>query len=488
MLKAATWHAVAAATCLLVTGCAVGPDFQRPDIDAVPAAFARQAPEPGPGAAALTITDVRDAAFWRQFGDEELTALVQQALRSNHDVAGMLARLQAAESMLSLVRKDRLPTVTLNGQLTQQRLSADQLGAGQAPSTRSHSVGLAASWELDLVGRVRRSIEAQEAQTQASRADLVALQVAIAVQVADTYTQLRGTQLRLKIVQTHAQNQQHTAELVARRLHAGMGTDLDARRSVALLRSTQARVPELQAQVAQLQHRLAVLSGLSPEHLIAQLEEIKPLPIIPPSVQPDTPANVLRRRPDVAAAEARLHAATARIGVATSDLFPRLSIGGLLGSFAFEGSRLFDADRATRQVVLGIDWSFLDVGRVRARIAASEAGAQEALAQYQQTVLLALEETENALVRAHRSQETWRAQLAAMQQRDEAAHLAERMYRGGTLSMFEVLEAQRDQLTTQEATADSQISAVRASLALYATLAGGWPGKPARPVTAQTGG
>lgn len=477
MFKTSSLSVAALACTLLISGCAsVGPDFQRPPADStVPAQFARQEEGLGQDRSTLTSTDVREADFWRQFGDAQLTRLVQQALQGNHDVGAAMARLESAQALLVHSQVDRLPTVKMSGDATQQKLSIDQVSPGQAQSTRAYSAGIAATWEIDWVGRLKRAIEIQRAEVQASHADVAALQVLIAAQVADTYTQLRGAQWRLRIAQAAEQNQRDTSRLVERRWAAGSGTALDVTRARAQLMSTQARLPSLHLQVATLEHRLAVLLGLSPGDLIAQLDSTGSLPTMPPSLTPGTPAELLRRRPDLAAAEARLHAATARIGVATADLFPRISLGGVLGSFTLAGGDLFTGRSANHSAFLGIDWSFLDVGRVRARIAASEAGAAQALAQYQQGVLLALEETENALVQTHRAREEWVLLDATSMQRDEAQALAQRMYRGGTLSLYEVLDAQREQLAAQDAKAQSQINAVRSSIALYKALAGGWP-------------
>ena len=477
MAKSLTVRSLAVACSLIVTGCAVGPDFHSPAASVPTSAqFARnEAGEAKPSdSLRLPVVDVRDKDFWTQFGDEQLTALVQQALSGNRDLHAAFARLQAADAVLNETQLDRFPTVTMNGEAAQQKLSHDQLSLGQPRSTRSYNAQIQASWELDLYGRVRRTVEAQQAQQQMTQADLAALQVVIAAQVADTYTQLRGTQLRMQIALSHAQNQRDTARLVERRLKAGMGTELDQSRAQAQLQDTLARLPALQAQIAVLQHRLSVLVGEPPESLISHLDAIHPLPQLPPMLDPGTPAELLRRRPDIAAAEAQLHAATARIGIATADLFPRLSLGGLLGSFALSGHELFSANSATQDVFLGVDWSFLDIGRVRARIAASEAGAAEALAHYQQTVLDALEETENALVRVNRNKDELDILQAAVQQRNKTEHLAQRMYQGGTLGLFEVLDAQREQLTAQDLAAESQINAVRASIALYKAMSGGW--------------
>lgn len=474
-------YAVAGLSALLA-GCAVGPDFRTPELPQAGAQFARAEPSAVPQQASPETGS--DAAFWRQFQDAQLTQLVEQALRANQDLRAALARLDAAQALLRESRLDQLPTLTLSGQALQQRRSESQAMGGPR-SQRSYSAGINASWELDLFGRVRRNIEAGRADLRASAADLAALQVAIAAQVAASYADLRGWQQRLHLAEANAANQQDTLRLVQLRLAHGSGTDFDLARAQAQLETTRSRIPALQARIAVAQHRLAVLTGQVPEALIATLDAPAALPQLPQTIAPGTPADLLRRRPDVAAAEARLHAATARVGVTTAELFPRLSLGGLLGSSALSTGALFGAGSASRSVFLGVDWSFLDVGRVRARIAASEAGAQVALAQYQQSVLLALEDTENALVLLTRTRSEDAHLAQAAEQRARAEQLAQRRYRLGSVGLYEVLDAQRDLYAAQDAAADSRARGLRAAVALYQALAGGWEGQsPARPMIA----
>ena len=231
----------------------------------------------------------------------------------------------------------------------------------------------------------------------------------------------------------------------------------------------------MQAQIAFLEHRLAVLSGQQPTALITELDAPQALPTLPAPIDPGTPGELLRRRPDVAAAEFRLHAATARIGVATADLFPRFTLGGLLGSQAIDRSALFERDSETRVVALGVDWSFLDVGRVRARIAAADADAAGDLARYQQTVLLALEDTENALVRYGKARaEDNYLQLAATDSR-RAAELARTRYDAGVGTLLEVLDAQRNALQAEDALAQGRTRTLGGLIELFRAMAGGWP-------------
>ncbi|MFC3551958.1 efflux transporter outer membrane subunit [Lysobacter cavernae] len=470
--------AVAAA---LLAACAVGPDYVRPTLS-TPAAFARdEAPAATTGdnavAADATATPQADAEFWRSFNDPLLTRLVDESLSANHDLRIALSRYDRANALLRNAKLDRYPTVTASGSAGESRSSADQMpGVDRAGrDVESYSLGADVSWELDLFGRVRRNVEAQRAEAWATASDLDALQVAIVGEVTRSYVELRGLQERLRVARTNADNQRETLRLVDARFSAGRGTDFDTSRARAQLETTLSRVPALEAQEAVTMHRLAVLTGQTPDALIAELTPQQVLPSLPARLQPGAPGELLRRRPDVIAAEHRLHAATARIGVATADLFPRFTLGGLIGSQAIDSSALFERDSETRLVALGIDWSFLDIGRVRARMAAADADAAGELARYQQSVLLALEDTENALVRYARARvEDQHLERAALDSAT-AAQLARVRYEAGAADLFEVLDAERTQLTAQEAFADGRTRSVTGAVALYKALAGGWP-------------
>jgi NodT family efflux transporter outer membrane factor (OMF) lipoprotein len=470
---------VAVASALLAA-CAVGPDFVRPEMQS-PAHFVEAHDDitahDAAGAAAATPAPRADAAFWRGFGDPQLAALVEASLSANHDLRIALANYDRANALLRGAKFDRFPTLTANADAGDARGSAGQQ-PGVARGDRdgkSYSAGVDASWELDLFGRIRRNVEANRADAAASAADLQAAQVAIAGDVARTYIELRGLQERLRVARENEDNQRDTLRLVEARLQSGRGTEFDTSRARAQLETTSARIPALQAQAAFDMHRLAVLAGRTPDALVDELAAQKTLPSVPAGIAAGTPGELLRRRPDIAAAEQRLHAATARIGVATADLFPRFTLGGLIGSQAIDGSALFERDSETRLVALGIDWSFLDIGRVRARIAAADADAAGELARYQQTVLLALEDTENAIVRFDRAREEDAHLERAATDGARAAQLARVRYEAGAADLFEVLDAERTQLQAQDAFADGRTRSATGAVALYKALSGGWP-------------
>lgn len=468
--SAATRALLPSLLALALAACAAGPDYVRPELP-MPERYTQTL------SAVPQALPAPDAAFWEDFGDPQLNALVEDALAANHDLRIALASYEGANALLRGARFGQFPSVTAGAEAASARLSADQapgvLRAGRDGD--SYTTAIQASWELDLFGRVRRSVESRRADAAASAADLAALQVAIVGEVVRGYVDLRGTQEQLRVAQANADNQRGTLRLVEARLEAGRGTDFDTARARAQLESTLARVPALQAQVAVLEHRLAVLGGRAPGALVDALADARPLPALPQRLDPGSPGELLRRRPDIAAAEQRLHAATARIGVATADLFPRFTLGGLIGSQAIDSAALFGRDSETRLIALGIDWSFLDVGRVRARIKAADAQAAGELAHYEQSVLLALEDVENALVRHARSREEDAHLQRAAEDGDLAARLAHTRFQAGAADLFEVLDAERTRLQAQDALAGARTRSVASAAALYRALAGGWP-------------
>lgn len=465
-------------TAVLLAACTVGPDYVRPPLPAVERfTHAEAAANATPAAAGEAAAPEVDPEFWHGFGDPLLTSLVEDALAANHDLRIALANYDRANALLRNAKFDRFPTVTASAGASDNRASADQLPgvSREGRDGESYDAGIEAFWELDLFGRIRRGIESQRAEAEAGAADLAALQVAIVGEVARGYFELRGLQTRLQVARDNADNQAQTLQLVEVRVDGGLGSDFDSARARAQLESTRARVPVLEAAIAATMHRLAVLTGRTPDALIAELQAPQPLPPLPARLDAGTPGELLRRRPDVAAAERRLHAATARIGVATADLFPRFTLGGLIGSQAIDAAALFERDSETRVVALGIDWSFLDVGRVRARIAAADADAAGDLARYEQAVLLALEDTENALVRYARTRVEDGHLTSAAADSARAAELARVRFEGGATDLLDVLDAERTQLQAEDALADARTRTVTGLVAVYRSLAGGWP-------------
>jgi len=418
-----------------------------------------------------------DVEFWQRFGDPVLDRLVDAALLANGDLRVALAHYDSANALLRGARFDQIPTVTAYGLASDTRLSTDEAPglSRDERDAKSYAVGARLSWELDLFGRVRNGVAAQRADTAAAAADLKAMQVLIVADVSRSYFELRGLQQRLRVAQENASSQAETLRLVEAGYKAGRGTEFDTSRARAQLSTTQARVPALEAEIAVTQHRLAVLIGQAPESAQADLQVAQALPALPAPIDPGTPGEVLARRPDVASAQAHLAAASARVGVAHADLFPRFTLGALFGAQAIDAGNLFQRDGEHRLVALGIDWSFLDFGRVRAHLAAAHADADGEVARYEQVMLRALQETEDALVRLDRARLEDAELAAAAGDSANAARLARIRYEAGAADLFEVLDAERVNLQAQDAAVQARTRGFEHVVDLYGALAGGWP-------------
>lgn len=450
----------------MLTACAVGPDYARPDTK-VTAAFQQV------GAGVSQAEPV--GAFWTGFNDPLLTRLVDEALQHNTDLRVAVARLDQARALTRQSTLDLFPTVTADGGFTTARTPASRTLPGASRDSDSYDAGVNAAWEIDLFGRVRRGIEADRAETEAVAADLRAVQVSVAAEVVGTYFELRGRQEQLAVARRNADNQRDTLKLTETRLDAGRGTDFDTARARAQHKLTLARLPQLETAVAAATHRLSVLTGREPGALTADLAAAAPLAALPQDVAVGAPSDLLRRRPDIQAAERRVAAATARVGVATADLFPRLTLGGTLSTISPTLGGLFSASSESYAAGPLISWAFLDLGRVRARIDASDAAARASLAAYEGAVLKALEESENALVAYDRTRkETEHLEDAAAAGR-EGARLARVRFENGIADFLPVLDAERSQLEAEDRLAETRTRAATSLVAVYKAVAGGWP-------------
>lgn len=453
---------------VLLSACAVGPDYQAP----TPIALEQFAYDQTAANAAGALTRGNELLFWRGFEDPLLTTLIEQTLAQNQSLQAALARYQAAEALLRGSRRDQLPSVTAGAGVSGQRLAQVERAQPDQKRRELYQAGVALSWELDLFGRLRRATEASEAELQAAGADRQTLQVALAGQVASSYFQLRGLQQQLRVAQENVKLQQASLEIVSARLDAGRGTLFDQVRAKAQLDATRAIIPQLHAGIGAAMHRIAVLTGQTPTAFVTLLNKPVDLPQSVPSIAAGSPGEVLRRRPDIQAAERRLAAASARIGVASADLFPRFTLGGLLGSLAGNGSDLFTSGARTGHVALGIDWSFLDRAQVQARIDAADAQSAELLADYRQTVLLALEETETWLLRYQQSHERTALLQSASDAATQAVEQARDRYDQGFIGYFELLVAEQELTAMRDSLVQSQTQRVLAMVNVYRALAG----------------
>jgi outer membrane protein, multidrug efflux system len=463
-----------------LAGCAVGPNYVRPATKVAPEFAGTQA---GPYAAAAT-----QVQFWTQFGDPTLDRLVEEALAANHDLRIALGHLVEARAERRAAKLDLLPIVTASGGYTDERLSAAESLFNQPINARYYDAGFDAFWELDLFGRVRRNVEAQSAQVQGAEASLRDAQVSVTAEVARTYFELRGEQTQLAVARRNVDNQRQTLELTQARLDAGRATELDTSRAQSQLSTTLATIGPLEASVARSIHRLAVLTGREPNALNELLQPPRDLPDLPRITAVGDPAGLLRRRPDIRVAERELAASTALVGVAMGDLFPKVTFTGSFSYSAAAGSPL--GAGPTRGYVVGpsISWAAFDLGRVKAQVEGSRARADVALAAYEQTVLRALEDTEDALVTHSRTRDSLGDATEAAAASRTAARIARTRYEGGMVDFLEVLDAERTQLSAEDRLAQSRTDAATSLIAVYKALGGGWQSAPMPRYVRQAGG
>jgi outer membrane protein, multidrug efflux system len=464
----------------VLAGCAVGPEYVKPDTALAPQ-FAGATGGPYSAEDAQT-------KFWTQFGDATLEGLIDEALAANHDLRIALARLIEARALHREAQFDLAPTVTAAGGYTRERLSSAESLVGQPLDAHFYDAGFDAFWELDLFGRVRRGVQAQSAQLEGAEAGLRDAQVSVTAEVARTYFELRGEQTQLAVARRNVDNERETMALTQARLDAGRSTELDTSRAQAQLSATLATIGPLEAATARSIHRLAVLTGREPNALNEQLQPARELPELPRITAVGDPAGLLRRRPDIRVAERQLAASTALVGVAIGDLFPKVTFTGSFGYSAEELRSLGEAPSRGYVVGPAISWPAFDLGRVEAQIAGSRARADAALAGYEQTVLRALEETEDALVTHARTRDSLTDAGNAAAASRTAARLARARYEGGMVDFLEVLDAERTQLAAEDRLAQSRTDAATSLIAVYKALGGGWQMAPLPHQVHQAGG
>jgi len=468
MTKQALKGTVTLLVAATLAGCAVGPDYKRPQTPVAPA-FA--AAEPG-----TFSPQEMESQFWKQFNDPILDKLVDDALNANHDLRIALGHLAEARAARHQALYDFAPTVTAAGGHVTEKYPTVQ--AGFPYSSSYYDAGFDATWELDLFGRVRRENEAARADLQGAEAGLHDAQVSVVAEVARTYFELRGQQYQLAVARKNVENQRETFQLTDVRYKEGRGTEFDTSRAQSQLSTTLSTIDPLEAAISRSIHRLGVLTGRDPNALTDVLTPEKDLPPLPQLTAVGDPAGMLRRRPDIRVAERELAASNARIGVAVGDMFPKVTFSG---SFGYDASALAGfGTSASKAYTIGpsISWAAFDLGRVHAEVAGAEARTDTALAQYEKTVLNALEETEDSLVTHARTRDQLIHATDAAESSAAAAKLARIRYEGGIIDFLEVLDAERTELDADDRMAQSRTDAATSLVAVYKALGGGWEGAP----------
>jgi multidrug efflux system outer membrane protein len=452
---------------LIMTGCvSVGPSYVRPEIPVYKEWNTHlQANEAGREKGIQTL-----AVWWTTLDDPILSALIDRAVKGNLDLKKGLAQVREARALRGIAMAGFLPALEGSASATSARTSKD---TGNGKTSELYSASFDASWELDLFGGVRRSVEAAQGDLQASEENLRDVLVSLLAEVALNYLDVRTTQDRLHVAEINLESQNETYRLAQWRYQAGLSDELAVEQARYNLENTRSQIPVLRAGLEEAMNRVAVLLGEQPGKVHKELEQPGPIPVPPLKIAVGVPADLLRRRPDVRKAERELAARTARVGVATAELYPKLTLSGSIG---LETLSLSNPSAGLASLSGGprIAWAIFKGGAIRQNIQAQSALQDQALIQYEGAILGALEEVENALVAYVEVQQRRHSLSEATRAAQQAAELARQKYEAGLTDFTVVLDAQRSLLSLQEQLAISNGNVTSNLVRLYKALGGGW--------------
>jgi len=476
MRKPAMIVAMSVVAGLGLSGCAVGPDYRTPatTLEGFHSAAAVQGRSTSTSAPALD-------RWWLGFDDPELTPIVERALHQNLDLAAAIARVEQARAAAREAGAQLLPTADLTAQASRIHESLESpIGAvarhlpGFQRDQSEYDVGVGASWEIDLFGGLRRGAEAASAEAKAAEAEQAGTHIMVAADAADAYFQVRGDQARIAVAREQVTTDERLVELVERLFRSGLATDREVAQAQALLSQARASLQPLVIDLEAQLNRLDVLMGAQPGTYAAELKSPQPIPPAPGIPSDDTPANVLRRRPDVIAAERRLAASNARIGEAISEYYPKISIAGLLGFESLSAGHLFRAATFQPEALAGLRWRLFDFGKVDAQVAQAKGANAEALADYRQSILHAVEDVENAftsLVQLEAHTQELEHEVAALKRARDSSQKA---YAAGVIPLTDVLDADRQLLAAQDQLALTRANTDQAAVQSFRAIGGGW--------------
>ena len=462
------WAAAFGVTLLLLNGCLVGPNYHPPQ-PTVPNAWVgvTEAPTSEPSVATTQQADLTQ--WWRQFDDPMLAFLVEEALKTNLDLQIAETRLRQARALRGMAIGGLWPAITASSGY--QRMNKAGITQGDQDL---YQAGLDAVWELDLFGGLRRNVESANATIQAAIENIRDVRVSLIAEVALNYIQLRGYQQEIVIAQNNLKAQQQTAEITHKRLKVGFASALDVANADANVATTESQIPVFETAARQSIYALSVLLARLPADLVEQLSPTDNLPKVPAQVPAGLPSDMLRRRPDIRASEAQLHAATAQIGVAVSDFFPKFSLTGsvnwqsnLLSTWWTNSSRSFSVGPA-------MTWPIFQGGTIASNVRLQEALREQAFITYQKTVLGAFQDVENALIAFTKEQQHRQAINEAVVANRRAVDLSLQLYAEGLTDFLNVLNAQRSLYASEDALVQSERSIATDLIALYKALGGGW--------------
>lgn len=460
----------------MLSGCTVGPDFKRPELE-MPQQWANPVSE-------CRKTGPDFAQWWKIFDDQTLDWLIDKAIDDSLDLKLAAARIVQARAGKRQTAAQFGPKLNASGSSKRYRgraMVSEQSSAGppRAPAIETivddqYQAGFDTGWEIDLFGGLRRSNEAGTAELEAATEALRDVRVTLVAEVARRYFELRILQKRKAVADLHHQAREHYARLMQQKYEHGLVSGLDAANARMQAAETAARIPLLEAEARQTIHKISMLLGCYPGDLIQKLAPVAGLPMVVPSAPVGVPSELLRRRPDIRRAEAQLHAATARVGIATADLYPKFTITGSISYLAHSLSSLFAY--ASQYWFFGpsIDWSLFDSGRTKATIRVHEALTEQALIRYKQNVLSAVLEVEDALVGLAKQEAHRNALEKAVQASRKSVQLAKQLYRAGEEDFLHILVAEHYLYYEEDAFAQSRGNMLIHLISLYKALGGGW--------------
>jgi multidrug efflux system outer membrane protein len=456
---------------LLVAGCAVGPDYEKPQFPHQEQWQSREA-----ASSELTLSselaETDEKAWWQQFDDPVLNDLIAMAAESNKEIKGALARIEQARALRGSVSSSYWPQLDSSAGASRTKYSSQgNFGSG---IRNNYSASLDASWELDLFGRIRRSVEATDARIDAEVASRDGLLLSVLAETATAYFELRSLQAQLANSERTIELLKEVEAIAQAQLDAGTISEIDLLRARGERQNLQSQLPNMQADITARIHRISVLTGKPPEYHIALLAAHAALPEPKDRVPLGLRSGLLERRPDIRMAERELAAATADIGVAKAALFPDFSLTGTIGSTARMFGDLFATGTITHSVGSALNWPIFAAGKYMSLVDAAEAGKRAALADYEQAVLLALEDTENALFRYGQEWKTLTQLKEVVSSREQAFEIARLRYEAGEESFLSLIDAERTLNDARVNLIFSQQRLLTRLAALYKALGGRW--------------
>jgi outer membrane protein, multidrug efflux system len=459
---------------LAVSACTVGPDYEPPKAE-VPPSWSN-AETGGPG------EPVDLARWWTSFEDRTLDGLVERAIGSNLDLKVAAARVREARAQRGVAASSGLPKLDASASYSRNRRSENAFGVGGGggaafspdPEYDLYQAGFDASWEIDVFGGVRRSVEAADADIEASIEDRRSVLVTLLGEVGSVYIDVRRLQRQLAITRDNLRSQRETARLTRTRFDAGVNSELDVTRAEAQASTTASQIPALERDLSHAVYRLGVLLGRAPGALGDELAQEAPIPRASSAVKVGLPSDLLLRRPDIRRAERELAAATARIGAATAKLYPRFSLTGSLGLSSLEASHFAEHDSWFGSIGPSLRWPIFAGGRIRAGIEVQNARQEQALARFEAAVLTGLEDVENALVSYSRERVRRESLAEAAASNRRAVEIVRSRFTTGLIPFLDVLEAERSLNDSENDLAASEAAVSSSLVALYKALGGGW--------------